>query len=195
MEAEDQDVVETALREAQEEIGLALPSSMLKVLNTLTPFLSKNLLYVVPVVAFAHMDSEDLVNSFHANVAEVSSVWSWPLRDFLGLQDNESQKNLAVRHGHRDVTWLHGKKYRLHEFCNAAMASPVTGLTADIVLETALMAFGKDKPGFESKALGQLSNMEMVEAVLGGEAGLYGDTRSSIGKARVIEDTVNGGSQ
>lgn len=192
MEEDDRGIAETALREAKEEIGLSLPESDLKVKSTLKPFLSKNLLFVVPVIAVTRHTVNDLLTTFTANVAEVGSIWSWPLKDFLGLQEPSRPQTSVVRYDYRDVKWIDGVKYRLHEFHHDSMGSPVTGLTAEILLSTALLAYAVEKPGFESKALGQLSSEEMVQAVLDGRAGINGDERSSIRKQRVTEDTVAG---
>lgn len=189
MEDVDADISATALREAQEEIGLSLPEGEIRIVNTFSPFLSKNLLFVIPVIAFTNRGAKDLLKTFKANEAEVGAVWSWPLRDFLGLAKPDQSAPNVVRYAYIDVNWLMGAKYRLHEFHHEGMGSPVTGLTADILVATALTAYGVEEPGFERKALKQLSNEEMVKAVLDGKAGLHGDTRSSIRKAKVTEDT------
>jgi hypothetical protein len=189
MEDTDADIAATALREAQEEIGLSLPSEELRIIGTLSPFLSKNLLFVIPVIAFTPRRAKELLKTFRANEAEVGAIWTWPLRDFLGLDPPKIGSPEIVRYAYIDVTWLMGAKYRLHEFHHEEMGSPVTGLTADILVATALTAYGVEEPGFERSASNQLSNEAMVKAVLEGKAGLHGDTRSSLRKGRVTEDT------
>ncbi|XP_072292035.1 peroxisomal coenzyme A diphosphatase NUDT7 [Eucyclogobius newberryi] len=71
----DRDDVETALREAQEEIGLQ--PDQVQVLCTLTPVVNKSGLLVTPVVGFI---DEDFRPS--PNPAEVSAVFTVPLELF-----------------------------------------------------------------------------------------------------------------
>ena len=187
MEDGDVDIAGTALREAQEEIALSIPA---KVIATLPPFLSKNLLFVVPVVACADTTDTELLKTLEANADEVGAIWSWPLYDFLGLAAETPEK--AVEYAYTDVTWLLGKRFRLREFRHPKMASPVTGLTADILLEVALAAYGVAEPGFEYRSPGQMSNDDMIKAVLEGKAGKEGDTRSSLRGQKVRESIVPG---
>lgn len=196
MEDGDVDIARTAIREAEEEIGLAVP---VDVITTLPPFLSKNLLFVAPVVAVSQMQDNEILKTFTASEAEVGAIWSWPLADFLGLPnilglDGPSSERAPVAYAYKDVKWLGGHSFRLREFHNDAMPSPVTGLTADILLETALLAYGVTEPGFQKLADGQMTNAEMVEAVLAGRAGKDGDERSSIRRrVPVAEDKVGAG--
>ncbi|KAK9893497.1 hypothetical protein P389DRAFT_198752 [Cystobasidium minutum MCA 4210] len=208
MEESDVDIASTALREALEETALDAAKNDIKVINTLQPYLSKNLLFVIPTVAYTATFAEDLLLQLKPNAAEVGAIWTWPLKDMLGLATDESVDGLEakevtngdqhyendnqrkVRYSYRDVKWLSGASFRLHEFQHEDMGSAITGLTAEILLEVALIAYNKKAPYFERAAPGQLSAMEMVKAVLDGRAGLDGDERSSLRKGRVTEDTV-----
>lgn len=185
MEPVDADITATALREAEEEI--ALSASKASVIATLPPFLSKNLLFVVPVVAFADISEADLLGSLKPNAAEVGAIWSWPLHDFLGFPS----KNLEdqVEYAYTDVRWLLGRFFRLREFRHPKMASSVTGLTADIILDVALAAYGHTQPAFEYRSPGQMSGPEMVQAVLEGRAGKEGDERSSL-RGQKVQETI-----
>jgi hypothetical protein len=185
MENADVDIAATALRESQEEIALTTPA---RVVATLPPFLSKNLLFVVPVVAYADVPDTALLPTLQANAAEVGAIWSWPLYDFLGLAAKSPQE--PVEYAYTDVKWLLGKSFRLREFRHPKMASPVTGLTADILLEVALAAYDVAEPGFEYRSPGQMSSEDMIQAVLDGRAGKEGDTRSSLRGQKVKETVV-----
>lgn len=196
MEDEDGSVVETALREAREEIGLGLEErrASLQTIGTMEPFLSKNLLFVVPVVAFTPVSAETLLEGFTPNAAEVGAIWSWPLKDLLGheARPSRSRSPLATEYSYTDVHWLSGRTFRLHEFQAREMKSPITGLTADILMTLAMTAYGLERPySFERYAKNQLTNKEMIKLVLEGKAGKDGDTRSSTKRGvRVTEDTV-----
>lgn len=202
METSDIDISATAIREASEEIGLNLPD--LKIITHMPPLLSKNLLFVVPVVAACTTHTaERLLEILKPNAAEVGRIWAWPLRDFLYISQEiqssatvtdstTAQSQLAVRYAYQDVPWLLGKPYRLHHFHHCEMASPVTGLTADILLDVALVGYDIAEPGFLRRAPEQLSSNDMLQAVLEGKAGLNGDTRSSLKKMKVAEGPVAG---
>lgn len=209
MEEGDIDIAATALREAFEETALDAQKNGIKVVTTLQPYLSKNLLFVIPTVAYTHTTAEDLLEQLKPNAAEVGAIWTWPLRDMLGLESSSSVDGLhakqvtngdsdrhtntphrQIRYSYRDVKWLSGANFRLHEFQHEDMGSAITGLTAEILLEVALTAYNMKQPYFERSAPGQLSATEMVQAVLDGRAGLDGDERSSLRKGKVAEDTV-----
>jgi coenzyme A diphosphatase NUDT7 len=207
MEDSDINIESTALREALEETALS-PSETneIHILKTIYPFLSKNLLFVIPVVAYTRTLVEDLLPTLKPNAEEVGSIWTWPLKDLLGVSSRDSIDGLAnkrdkstekangnkriVKYSYRDVNWLSGKSFRLHEFQHEDMGSAVTGLTAEILLEVALIAYDVKKPLYARGAPGQMSAAEMVRAVIEGKAGLDGDERSSLRKGRVTEDTI-----
>eukprot|EP00897_Mesotaenium_endlicherianum_P003523 jgi/Mesen1/3199/ME000185S02343 len=130
----DVDDASTALREAQEEIGLQ-PSDV-KVVAHLEPFLSKHLLTVVPVVG--------LLPRGHAfeptpNLAEVDAVFDAPLHMFLEDRDHE----------YEDTTWL-GIPYRVHFFHYHSGTShfKVWGLTASILVRAASVVYDEE-PAFK----------------------------------------------
>ena len=210
MEPEDPDISGTALREAFEETALDASRNNVKIITTCQPYLSKNLLFVIPTVAYTPTLAEDLLPQLVPNAAEVGAIWTWPLRDMLGLALESSIDNLQaksvtnsnptttssksnqriVKYSYRDVKWLSGASFRLHEFQHESMGSAITGLTAEILLEVALIAYDMKAPYFERAAPGQLTAGEMVKAVLDGKAGLDGDERSALKKGRVTEDTI-----
>lgn len=193
MEPDDVDIAHTAIREAEEEIGLRLSHDDLKIVTHMPPLLSKNLLYVVPVVAaYAGSTAEDLMEKLKPNADEVGAIWAWPLREFLCLPHHDTQAARRIKYAYQDVPWLLGHAYRLHHFHHADMASPVTGLTAEILLMVALIGYGVAEPGFQRNAVNQLSMEEMLQAVLDGKAGQGGDTRSALRKMKVVEDSVAG---
>lgn len=184
MEEQDASIAATALREAEEEIALTAAT---RVIATLPPFLSKNLLFVVPVVAFVEQLDTALIQSLKPNAAEVGAIWSWPLHGFLGFPSKKPDE--AVEYAFTDVKWLLGRRFRLREFRHPKMASAVTGLTADILLDVALAAYEVSEPGFEYRSPGQMTGPEMIQAVLNGRAGKEGDERSSL-RGQKVKETV-----
>ena len=81
---EDKDIVETALREAEEEIGL--PRGQVEVISRLPPSIAKYGIVVIPVVGFI---SKDFVPQ--PNPDEVEYAFSVPLADFLCSENHSSQ--------------------------------------------------------------------------------------------------------
>lgn len=92
----DADDVATAVREAQEELGLD-PNSV-RVLGCLGPVLSKHLLSVTPVLA-----TIPARHAFHPNPDEVQAVFAPPLHTFLEASD---------LHSSREATFAPGMPYR-----------------------------------------------------------------------------------
>nr|XP_057930549.1 peroxisomal coenzyme A diphosphatase NUDT7 [Doryrhamphus excisus] len=129
----DKDEVETALREAQEEIGV-LPGDV-RVICALHPIMSKNNLLVTPVVGF-------IEESFKPspNPAEVSAVFTVPLDVFAFNKDHfddlaavhATMPTFAVDYVDPDT----GAKYH------------IWGLTAIIAFIVAAIA-QKTKPEFD----------------------------------------------
>lgn len=104
--------------------------------------------------------------------------------DAAAADDDDRTEKLS--HTHTDYTWLLSRPYRLHSFSTlpssrasddkSARHSAVTGLTADIVLDTALLAYygsleAAELPpkavGFERRAQGQMEWHEIVAEALG----------------------------
>ncbi|CAK6969002.1 peroxisomal coenzyme A diphosphatase NUDT7 [Scomber scombrus] len=129
----DRDDVETALREAEEEIGL--PPDHVQVVCTLFPIINKRGLLVTPVVGF-------IEESFcpRPNPAEVSAVFTVPL-DFFA-----SEKDHFATHG------AAGMMIPLHSFYyvdpDTGSQYHIWGLTAMVVIVVATLALRK-KPEFD----------------------------------------------
>lgn len=129
----DKDDVDTALREAEEEIGL--PPDQVQVVCRLFPVTSKSGLLVTPVVAF-------IEETFYPspNPAEVSAVFTIPLDLFT------REKN---HFGAGGVTGLIGP---LHFFnyidSSSGSQYQIWGLTAMLALLVAVCALQK-KPEFD----------------------------------------------
>ncbi|GAA5988991.1 hypothetical protein JCM10908_006260 [Rhodotorula pacifica] len=199
----------TALREANEEIGLPLPprpghpqptasdqigtAAPLLYLTSLPAYSSRTLLVVLPVVylllAPAETASFSCLPSFlNPNPGEVDAIFHLPLRSFLLLPPSSSGEECSAEGGlsytYTDYTWLLSRPYRLHAFStppsantdsDSAPHSAVTGLTADIVLDVALLAqYGTlldsglppNAVGFERRAQGQMEWSEIVDEAL-----------------------------
>uniref|UniRef100_A0AAQ5YZ90 Nudix hydrolase domain-containing protein n=1 Tax=Amphiprion ocellaris TaxID=80972 RepID=A0AAQ5YZ90_AMPOC len=132
-EPSDQDDVDTALREAQEEIGL--PPDDVQVVCTLFPIINKSGLLVTPVVGF-------IEESFcpNPNPAEVSAVFTVPLDFFT------SQKDHYAAHG---AAGLVGPLHSFH-FVDPDSRGQyhIWGLTAMLAILVAALALRK-KPEFD----------------------------------------------
>ncbi|PRW59038.1 nudix hydrolase mitochondrial-like [Chlorella sorokiniana] len=125
----DADDISTALREAQEELGL--DPSCVQVIACLPPFLSKHLLSVTPVIGLIPPHQ-----AFRPNPQEVESVFTAPLHRFL---------QAGPGYSHRDVEWQPGMPYRLHYFEHESQGRSYTiwGLTAGMLIVIAEKAFGR----------------------------------------------------
>ncbi|KAJ8247528.1 hypothetical protein GJAV_G00247410 [Gymnothorax javanicus] len=128
----DHNEIDTALREAEEEIGLA--RSQVDVVCKLCPVIAKKPLLVTPVVAF-------IEDSFKAqpNPAEVSDVFTVPLNYFLS-QSGHSSFSVAGITGE-----IHSFRYQDPD---SRISFTIWGLTALIAILTAVLAFRR-KPSFE----------------------------------------------
>ncbi|XP_023695493.1 peroxisomal coenzyme A diphosphatase NUDT7 [Paramormyrops kingsleyae] len=131
-DSRDRDEIDTALREAEEEIGLS--TDQVEVVGRLFPVLSKSGLFVTPVVAFI----KDTFQA-HPNPEEVSHVFSVPLSFFLGQTNHSSY-------------YLPGITGKLHSFMYQDFDSKKTfhiwGLTAILAILVAVLVLGR-KPMFE----------------------------------------------
>lgn len=129
----DHDDVDTALREAEEEIGLS-PDDV-QVVCTLFPIINKTGLLVTPVVGF-------IEESFcpNPNPAEVSAVFTVPLDFFTSKEDHHSTYGVV------------GMSGLLHSFyfvdTNSGSQYHIWGLTALLAILVAVLAL-KKKPDFE----------------------------------------------
>jgi len=153
----DRSIEETARREAEEEIGLTHS----KHLCQLEPFLSANELVVTPTVTLISPGSVAL----RLNYKEVTSVFSVPLENFLfhtrpdcprGAihEDYKATHPAASHHEQRLQTsspepwhstylirWLIEPPVLRHTFQDPH--NPIRGLTSDILIRTATIAFGR----------------------------------------------------
>ncbi|NWI20197.1 NUDT7 diphosphatase, partial [Crypturellus soui] len=134
-EAADKDEIETALREAQEEVGL--PPEEVEVVCRLVPGLDKMHNLVIPVVGF-------IEDTFQAtpNPDEVSDVFVVPLEYFLEPV-NYRPLFYKTSSGHRS---------RMHCFTyddsEHQTSFTIWGLTAHFAVFLALVVFGR-RPTFE----------------------------------------------
>ncbi|KAF8162477.1 NUDIX hydrolase domain-like protein [Mycena galopus ATCC 62051] len=117
-------VMQTAYREAHEEVGLPLNSPDIRTLGTLRPFISLHRLVVTPVVAL--LTDPSVISTLKAS-------------------EDESTTDSAV-------ALLNGSNYRMHRFRSSA--TPIKGLTADILIHAAEIAFDRP-PQYDRWAEGQ----------------------------------------
>ncbi|KPP78133.1 Peroxisomal coenzyme A diphosphatase NUDT7-like, partial [Scleropages formosus] len=129
---QDRDEIATALREAEEEIGL--PPDKVEVIGKLLPILNKNGLLITPVVGLI-----DGTFEANPNPEEVSGVFTVPLDYFL------SQTN----HSFFKASYL---PFRVHSFWYLDAASNneyhIWGLTALLAITVAVLVCRR-KPMFE----------------------------------------------
>ncbi|XP_072373930.1 peroxisomal coenzyme A diphosphatase NUDT7-like isoform X2 [Scyliorhinus torazame] len=122
----DRTEIDTALREAQEEIGL--PPDQVEVICKLVPIINKDDILVTPVVAF-------IADTFHPqpNADEVSDVFILPLYHFLKSEEHSST--------------LYDAGMLLHFFTfkdqQLNKSFTVWGLTAQICIIVAFIALGQ----------------------------------------------------
>ncbi|XP_072451954.1 peroxisomal coenzyme A diphosphatase NUDT7 isoform X2 [Chiloscyllium punctatum] len=127
----DKSDIETALREAQEEIGL--PSDQVEVICKLVPIINKDGILVTPVVAF-------IGDTFQPqpNADEVSDVFVLPLDYFLKSEEHSSTPYETGMLVH----FFTFKDRHLHK------TFTIWGLTAQLCIIVAYVALGQ-KPLFK----------------------------------------------
>ncbi|KAF9527106.1 NUDIX hydrolase domain-like protein [Crepidotus variabilis] len=166
----DGDLIHTARREALEEVSLPFWSPHVHTLGTLDPHMFYNLT-VIPVIAL--LTDNTLLLDLRPRPQEVEHIFTHSLEAFLDPNLAQTHQSNLVDQGSGywpfeskyhyfrdyDVKRLGGTLYRYHQFRSSA--SPVTGLTADILLETAGICFGRE-PQFERWAPTQLRTYEEV---------------------------------
>jgi len=169
MEEYDTDVTVTALREANEEIGLPLDRTICPLIHLFNlPYcLSANHLYVAPIVYFLATPVDSILPYLKPNPGEVEAIFHWPLLDFL--LDPRSDGKLI--HSFVDVTGPLGRPFRLHDFSHNDMPSATAGLTADVLITVALIASALDEPFFEWRVLNQMDWDEIVQCALDDRVG------------------------
>ncbi|EAU85100.2 NUDIX hydrolase [Coprinopsis cinerea okayama7 len=154
VDLEDRDWVDTALREAKEEVSLPSPTECghVHILGVLHPFLSLHRLLVVPVVAL--LTDTSVLKNLRASEKEVACIFSHPLEAILDPAISAEERLVDV--GSEDwpyetefyntsdsvVTMLGDTSYRMHRFRTSA--SPIKGLTSDI-LSTVYERYASDQ--------------------------------------------------
>ncbi|XP_062095868.1 nudix hydrolase 15, mitochondrial-like [Humulus lupulus] len=133
----DADDVETALREAREEIGL--DPSLVNVVTVLDPFFTKNGLPVVPVIGVL---SDKKAFTPALNAAEVEAIFDAPLEMFLKDENRKAEEK----------EWK-GHKYLLHYFDFEAESNKfvIWALTAGILIETASLVYQRPPAFLEQR--------------------------------------------
>ncbi|KII89627.1 hypothetical protein PLICRDRAFT_174482 [Plicaturopsis crispa FD-325 SS-3] len=151
VDPEDKNFVETAYREANEEVGLPLNSPHVHTLCLLEPFLSKSLLLVTPVVAI--LTDVSVLDTLVASPSEVDLIFDHPLEALLDPSLAANEPLVSKRSSDwpfdedlynvndRELPALDNILYRTHRFRSSA--SPIKGLTSDILIKTAQIAYGK----------------------------------------------------
>ncbi|VVA92913.1 unnamed protein product [Arabis nemorensis] len=126
-EEDDKDDGMTATREAEEEIGL--DPSLVDVVTSLEPFLSKHLLRVIPVIGI--LKDRKAFNPT-PNPAEVEAVFDAPLEMFLKDENRRSEER----------EWL-GEKYLIHyfDYRTGDKDYMIWGLTAGILIRAASVTY------------------------------------------------------
>ncbi|CAO1623121.1 unnamed protein product [Sympodiomycopsis kandeliae] len=181
----DADLEATARREAWEETGLPIDHKKAVRLCELKPFLSANELVVTPIVVLL----VDPMIKPSLNPQEVDRLFSLPLKAFLqhfpspelrqSLKltptppDPNVQSDLAPWseesgasdwHTCRDVEWFNSR-IRRHTFWDHR--NPVRGLTSDILIHCASLAYSQG-PSFAESAPNQPSQAELIQRAFTG---------------------------
>jgi 8-oxo-dGTP pyrophosphatase MutT (NUDIX family) len=121
---EDADLVQTALREAHEEIGLA--PGLVEVIGPLTSLVSRHGIKVTPYVALIPDYLE-----FHANDGEIAAVFSVPLAFF-----RDDPREMTHRIDYLGRSW-YVPSYRYGDY-------KIWGLTAIMVVELVNLLYDAD---------------------------------------------------
>ncbi|KAK0193620.1 NUDIX hydrolase domain-like protein [Armillaria mellea] len=148
----DKGLTHTAYREAHEEVGLPLDCPYIETLCTFEPFLSLHRLLVTPVVAL--LTDNSILDGLTASEGEVSRIFSHPLEALLDPIINTTDSLVPL---------LGNSPYRMHRF--RSTASPVKGLTSDILISIAQFAFNKP-PTYERYAPGQPHGFREILAIV-----------------------------
>jgi len=175
----DLNFVQTAYREANEEVSLPLASPHIHTLCTLEPFISKYRLLVIPVIAL--LTDLSILDALKASEAEVDHIFDHPLHAILDptLASTEPLVDIGSEdwpyeveyHNWSDTPtpWSNDSLYRMHRF--RTTASPVKGLTADILIKTAEIAYGQD-PSYQRYASTQPMGFAAICKVLAADSAL-----------------------
>ncbi|GAA5933041.1 hypothetical protein JCM1841_003224 [Sporobolomyces salmonicolor] len=170
MDAEDINLEATARREAFEEVGIPIDTTRIRYLTALPPFLVRSLTLVTPVVCFIL----DYSLKPDINPSEVSNLFSFPLEGFLVSSSTSPVFHKPTPtptgptdsipsppfHTFEDYPWFDGRPHRFHSF--EARPKPITGLTAEILIHVASIAYGRP-PEYELMAPGEMSQHELID--------------------------------
>ncbi|CCL98392.1 uncharacterized protein FIBRA_00387 [Fibroporia radiculosa] len=189
----DANAVATAFREANEEVGLPLNCPSIHTVCVMRPFLSNRKVVVSPIVAL--LTDLSVLDGLKANEGEVDHIFDHPLRALLDPalvgKEKMSKKGSAdwpyeaEFHSSEDrrLVFLENAIYRMHRFRSGA--SPVKGLTAEILMTVAEIAYGEHFT-FERYAPEQLTSfnavLRLLDAVNSAEVAASG-TSTPIGVA------------
>ncbi|KAL5503912.1 hypothetical protein ACEPAH_7983 [Sanghuangporus vaninii] len=167
----DADIIDTAYREAHEEVGLPRRSSDIHTLCLLRPSLSKYRLIVTPVVAL--LSDLSILDALTPCEGEVDQIFDHPLEAILdpSLAKDLQLSGLGSEHwpypeelyNASDAQFIPGFGYRMHRL--RSTVSPIKGLTADILIITAEIAF-KREPVYDRWAPGQPKSFAGIEQML-----------------------------
>ncbi|KAI0714407.1 NUDIX hydrolase domain-like protein [Cerioporus squamosus] len=172
----DADVIETAYREAHEEVGLPRHHHHVYTVCTLRPYISSAKLLVTPVVAL--LTDNAILDHLTPSPGEVDRIFDHPLEAILdpslaskeklapkGSEDWHYEEDFYC-YSDIDLPWLANSTYRMHRFRSSAFA--IKGLTSDILIATAEIAYNKGTT-YERYAPGQLKTFAPILKILLGQ--------------------------
>ncbi|GAA5896449.1 hypothetical protein JCM6882_001016 [Rhodosporidiobolus microsporus] len=169
MDDTDINLEATARREAFEEVGLPIDTTRIRYLTALPPFLARSMMLVTPIVCFVL----DYSLKPELNPTEVSDLFSFPLEAFLTADPHHplfhapfppsAQSGEVPYHYHEDYPWFDGRPHRFHSF--QARPQPVTGLTAEILIHVAMVAYGRS-PDYPLHAPLERPRNELIERAI-----------------------------
>ncbi|KAJ1402129.1 NUDIX hydrolase domain [Sesbania bispinosa] len=147
----DADDVETALREAKEEIGL--DPSLVSVITLLEPFRTKYGITVIPVVGI--LSDKDAFSPV-LNSAEVETIFDVPLEMFLKNDNRRAEER----------EWM-GEKYLVHYFNYEAESEKkfvIWAITAAILIRAATVVLQRPPAFLEQrpKIWGGITESDMI---------------------------------
>ncbi|GJE85606.1 CoA pyrophosphatase [Phanerochaete sordida] len=186
MDETDKDIVDTAYREAFEEVALPLQHPSIHTLCVLRPFVALTKLLVSPVVTF--LTDLAVLDNLIPSQGEVDVIFDHPLEALLDPQLS-AQENLVevgselwpyeeqfYNYTDSQWTWLGNSWYKMHRFRSSASA--IKGLTAEILIMTATIAFGRP-PSYTRYAPGQPTTFADILRALDSESTYFTELREA----------------
>ncbi|KAF8484378.1 NUDIX hydrolase domain-like protein [Gautieria morchelliformis] len=169
----DNDMTATAMREANEEVGLPLGCAHIHVLGHLRPFLSLYKLLVTPVVAL--LTNLSVLERLTPSTDEVDHIFDHPLEAILdpdlavseplSVQGSENWPYSTSLYSTSDISISpHVGTYRMHRFRSSY--TPIKGLTADILITAAEVAYNR-KTSYERMSPTQTDPILEISPLLG----------------------------